>query len=363
MRALALLALLLASAPAAAAPPAPGTYAVHAIDVGTGLSVFVEGNDFALLYDAGSNDDSGRGAKNRVLAYLRAVRPDLTRIDHLILSHPHKDHHEMMDDIFDAYDVDHVWDSGSLNDTCGYRAFLDAVIAEPGVVYHDALGSGGNHVVTFAKGGKVSCHGRKRPPGVVSVPRGSQMSLTPVRLGAGASMTVLQADGTKPDDHLNDASVVVRLDLGRRKILLTGDEEAEFGDRNPPTKPPRAGSAEAKLIALGAPRLASDILVVSHHGSMTSSRNLFLDAVGAKQFIVSVGPTEYSGTVLPDKEVTDELDRRGDVWLTNHDDEACEKSKAKIGPDADGKPGGCDHVRAVIDAAGGIQIGHFRPTD
>lgn len=73
MRAPLLLGLLLATAPAHAEPPPKGTYAVHAIDVGTGLSVFVEGHDFALLYDAGSNDDSGRGAKNRVLAYLRAV--------------------------------------------------------------------------------------------------------------------------------------------------------------------------------------------------------------------------------------------------------------------------------------------------
>lgn len=269
----------------------------------------------------------------------------------------------MMDDVFDTYDINHVWDSGSLNDTCGYRAFLDAVIAEPEVVYHDAIGSGGDHVVTFAKGGKKSCHGRKRPPGIVRVPRGSQISPDPVPLGKEASMTILQADGSKPDDHLNDASVVVRLDLGGRRILLTGDEEAEFGTRNAPATPPRAGSAEDKLIALGAAQLASDILVVSHHGSMTSSRGVFLDAVGATQFIVSVGPTEYSGTVLPDKEVTDELDRRGDVWLTNHDDEGCERSEAKIGPDDDGKPGGCDHVRAVIDAAGAIHIGHFRPID
>src|SRR5512138_1051445 len=36
--------------------PAPGTYQIHLIDVGTGLAILVRGADFALLYDAGSND-------------------------------------------------------------------------------------------------------------------------------------------------------------------------------------------------------------------------------------------------------------------------------------------------------------------
>ena len=62
----------------ARAAPAAGTFVVHAIDVGTGLAIFVEGHDFTLLYDAGSNDDTARGADNRVVAYIRAVRPDVT---------------------------------------------------------------------------------------------------------------------------------------------------------------------------------------------------------------------------------------------------------------------------------------------
>src|SRR5690349_11259718 len=40
-----------------------GRYKVHVIDVGTGLAVFVEGEDFALLYDAGSQDDLHEGAE------------------------------------------------------------------------------------------------------------------------------------------------------------------------------------------------------------------------------------------------------------------------------------------------------------
>jgi len=75
----------------AAVPGAP-VWRVHFVDVGTGLAIFVEGPDFTLVYDGGSNDDLARGSRNRLLAYLRQVRPDLQVIDQLVVSHPHRDH-------------------------------------------------------------------------------------------------------------------------------------------------------------------------------------------------------------------------------------------------------------------------------
>ena len=43
-------------------PPDAGHYRLHLIDVGTGLSILIQGNTWNLLYDAGSNDDSaGQG--------------------------------------------------------------------------------------------------------------------------------------------------------------------------------------------------------------------------------------------------------------------------------------------------------------
>src|SRR5437899_2885786 len=38
-------------------PRAVGTYRMHLIDLGTGLSVLVQGHAFNLLFDGGSNDD------------------------------------------------------------------------------------------------------------------------------------------------------------------------------------------------------------------------------------------------------------------------------------------------------------------
>jgi len=367
----ALFAALLAASPAAAfvpgtatlpsaqvvGTPAAGTYRVHVIDVGTGLSVFVEGGDFTLLYDAGSNDDFGRGDADRVLAYLRAVRPDLRRIDHVILSHPHKDHVEMMDDMLGAYDIGAVWDSGALNDTCGYRAFLDAV-AEKRIAYHDALGGDGTH---DAKVKKASCHGRQRPATTLHLARGSRIGPVPltVPLSAGAEMTFLHADGTRrgPSDF-NEASVVVRLSLGGRTVLLPGDGEA--GGRQLPTLTPRPNSTEGQILACCMAALRSDVLVASHHGSKTSSRVRFLDAIGASQYIVSVGPKAYSGTVLPDREVIAEYERRGTVWRTDVSDRTCGTARVKIGAPADGKPGGCDNVVVDIGPADAMTVGYYR---
>jgi len=159
------------------------SYKVHVIDVGTGLAVFIEGDDFTMLYDGGSQDDLASGADNRIVAYINAVRPGLQTINHLVLSHPHKDHLELLPDIFDRFTVKNVWDSGRVNATRGYCRFLKKVEAEPAVLYHDAIASGGVHEVTFTGSG---CKG------TVRIPEAAQMSATPVQLGSGAQMTTTQ---------------------------------------------------------------------------------------------------------------------------------------------------------------------------
>jgi beta-lactamase superfamily II metal-dependent hydrolase len=347
-----------AAAPRPGGPPPAGTFVVHAIDVGTGLAILVEGHDFTLLYDAGSNDDIARGADNRVVAYLHAVRPDLTIIDHLILSHPHKDHSELMPDVLAAYQVRNLWDSGALNRICSYRNLLAGVRAEPGIVYHDALGGGANHDAAFLA---QSCYGRPLPAATISVPRGPRIVQgAAIALGAGARMTFLHADGS-PQSSFNENSLVVRLDLGGRRILLPGDAEA--GGRNPPSTPPSPRSIEGELIACCAADVRADILVAGHHGSMTSSRTAFLNAIGASHYVVSGGPTRYGSVTLPDAIVVAEFARRGAVWRTDLNDATCGTNRAKIGRDNDGRAGGCDNVTIRIDAAGTIAAGYNRRAD
>ena len=329
--------------PADATSLAAGEYKVHVIDVGTGLATFVEGPGLTMLFDAGSQDDLADGPENRVVAYINKVRPGLQVLDHLILSHPHKDHLELLPDVFDRFTVKHVWDSGAVNKTRGYCRFLRKVEAEPGVQYHNAIATGGSHQVTFPSG---SCSG------TIRIAQASQMSAAPVPLGAGgARMSILHRDAARHHDP-NENSLVVRLDLRGRRILMMGDAEA--GERASPAAAPEAGSVEAELLSCCRSDLKADVLVVGHHGSLTSSRAELLDAVGASVFVISSGPYGYgrNKVVLPDPEVVAELSTRGRVFRTDIDDELCGSDPSKVGPDSDESPGGCANVLVVVSPGG-----------
>jgi competence protein ComEC len=312
-----------------------------------------------LLYDGGTQDDLAMGPRNRILAYLAKVRPDLRAIDHVILSHPHKDHLELLPDVFDKYEVRNVWESGRVNPTGGYCKFLTKVVAEPGVRYHDAIASNAVRNVTFPAD---VCGGS-----TIRVIQSTQMPETPVRLGQGAQMRFLYRDA-RPYSDPNGNSVVVRVDLGNRRILLAGD--AEGGDRTCldtprgcPATPPRPNSIEGQLLDRSRGDLRADVLIVGHHGSVTSSRIPFLDAVQATTFVISSGPHAYQQNVLPDPEVVTELRSRGRLFQTNEDDVACGSNPAKIGPDADNRPGGCKNVLIGIAPGGVINADYAELSD
>jgi competence protein ComEC len=71
----------------------------------------------------------------------------------------------------------------------------------------------------------------------------------------------------------NDASCVLRISVGHHALLLTGDIEAR---------------AERDLLQSGA-SLRSDVAVVPHHGSLTSSSTAFVTAVRPEFAVVSAG--------------------------------------------------------------------------
>ena len=198
-----------ASSDVTGTPPAPGAYRLQMIDVGTGLSVLVQGADFTMLYDAGSNDDAkavgaGPGNDNRLLAYLYAALgpsggPECVpsgdawtykatqgkkTIDHLILSHAHQDHISMMADVLHCYAVKNVWEPGANYPSAEYQGFSAAVKAAPAIKYHTAA---------------------KLPPHA----GWSQFAENDVEeLGAGAFFKVLHADGVADPSDVNENSTV-----------------------------------------------------------------------------------------------------------------------------------------------------------
>ncbi len=323
---------------AADVPPAPtpGTYRVHLIDVGTGLAVLVQGADFALLYDAGTNDADEKPL--RVVAYLAAAlgpsgddqcvepgtpAPTTRRsITHVVLSHPHQDHASALELVLHCYDVADVWDAGRVHDRVFYRELL-AGIAASAAQYHTAASVPEDHAVSV-KGLTIT------------LPRWQRFSEgDTVPLGEAAAFTILHAEPKATGDP-NQSSVVLAVQLGATRLLLVGD--AESGPRKDPTYP--VGDVEEHLIDHHAGAIRADILQVGHHGSITSSRRTFLEAVRPRLALVSSGPKRYSGRKLPDPEVLDELGRIGATVLrTDEHDEACPET-GRIG--GDHGPGGCD---------------------
>lgn len=100
----------------------------------------------------------------------------------------------------------------------------------------------------------------------------------------------------------NDAALVLRVDHGLASFLLASDITAD---------------TEARLVAGGTP-LAATVLKVAHHGSRGSSTAEFLDAVGPRVAVVSVGARNPYGH--PSPETLARLAAAGTtVYRTDHD--------------------------------------------
>lgn len=338
-----------------ATPPAAGRFRIHLIDVGTGLSILVQGHDFTLLYDGGSKDRAEAGSttrtddETRLLSYLFAalgpsggcappgdVWPTVqarVRIDHLFLSHPHEDHGSMLDEVLRCYDVANVWDAGAVNDTAFYRAFVQAVAATH-THYHTDRAIPAARRVRFARGAI------RVPPAVDWLHFAAGDT---VALGSHARFRIVYASPAACSDP-NNCSIVLRVELGATSLLLTGDTVS--GSRAQPTTAP--GRAEAAMLANSRDLIDADILQIGHHGSMTSSRRAFIEAVSPSLALLGAGPTRYSGVLLPDRVVPAMFAALHiTVISTAVHDGATGCPADRVG--ADHGPGGCDNYVVDID--------------
>jgi competence protein ComEC len=341
--------------------PAHGHYRIHLIDVGSGLAVLVQGSDFTMLFDGGSGDDSrgivAAGNKSRLLAYLyaalgpsgeKACAPEgdawvapkdgaQIKIDHVFLSHPHDDHVSMLDAVLRCYDVKNVWEPGMGYDNQEYGQYLDAVTQETGIEYHTVL------PVPADRSQTVGGTNMTMPDGVswTSFAENDQVTLS-----AGAKFKVLHADSASHSQNANLNSTVVRVQLGKVSLLLMGDAMA--GEVTQPIDA-TPSFAEGALLQDHAKDIDVDILQVGHHGSSTSSRSAFIDAVSPQWALLSAGPRPYSGEVLPTARVVTMLSSKvKNVLRTDdHDKDGCPETD-RVGVD-DGAPGGCDnHVLEIL---------------
>lgn len=217
-----------ATEPAAAdlSPGAPDTLTVHFIDVAHADGMLIECNGHFALVDAGKADTA-----DRVVNYLASR--GVEKLDLVVGTHPHADHIGAIPDVLAHYQADTVWFSAIAYTNYTVTNFLNSVKRQ------------GKSVIRPANG-------------------------TVFDLG-GATITVL---GPIRDNHedVNDISLVLMVQYGDVRFLLTGDMES---------------IAEKELVGSGAD-LKADVLKVGHHGSYSSTSYIFLREVMPTYAVISL---------------------------------------------------------------------------
>ena len=107
----------------------------------------------------------------------------------------------------------------------------------------------------------------------------------------------------KSYDNENNQSIVLQFRLGHQTFLFTGDIEKE---------------AEFDLASFYQEKLKSDVLKIAHHGSITSSTDMFLSYVFPKIAIISLG--YHNKFDFPHDDVLDRLNKyRTKIYRTDYD--------------------------------------------
>lgn len=222
-------------------------------DVDQGDSIFIETpQKHQILMDGGPSPE-------KILEKLGKEMPFYDRsIDVLILTHPEADHLRGLLEVLKYYKVNYVLYTGIEKDTLTDKEWENLLKEKkPDII--------------FAKAGEEIISGKTR-------------------------LEVIYPFEKMPHkvykENVNDTSVVILLNYGNISFLFTGDISKKVEEK----------IAEKESIK-------SDILKVAHHGSKTSSSDIFLKAVNPEIAVISVGKDNRYG--YPHKEVLERLKKYG----------------------------------------------------
>jgi competence protein ComEC len=218
------------------------------IDVGQGDAALIEGpRGFAALVDGGGRYDNTFDTGARIVEPVLRAR-GIAHLDLIVLSHPHPDHMNGLMRILKRFSVGMLWTGGSDG---GNPAYWDLIrLAE-------------QQGITMPR------------PTTLALAALVVEPLGPWRDGEIAAPAGLGA---------NDASIVVRFSYVGRRMLFTGDIQAD-GEEELLERWPAGHDRDA------------DILKIPHHGSRHSSGERFLEAVSPWLAVVSAG--KYNRFGLP----------------------------------------------------------------
>lgn len=204
----------------------------------------------AVLIDSGDID-----AYDKVAAYLNAL--DIKKIDYFILTHAHSDHIGSAAKIIQNFEITNIimprYTEQNMPDTNIYTNLLQA-ISESGATAYAAT-------------------------------PGDRYDLN------GFCFSVLAPNADY--EELNNSSVVIKATYGKNSFLFMGDAEKK---------------SEKDILNAGFD-VSADVIKLGHHGSKTSSSEVFLKSVNPTLAIISCGVNNQYN--LPSEKTLDMLDKLG----------------------------------------------------
>ncbi len=237
-----------------------GNLDVHYIDVGQGDAILIlTPEKKSVLIDAGVSEN-----KEYLVEYIRAI--GVTTLDYFMITHPHADHIGGAAAILDAFVVSDMLMTDLVHDTKMFHNLLQKI---------DEEGCG------------------------FTVPEVKET----ITVGS-AIFTCLGPVENYGNSHLNDMSLVLRMDFGTTSFLFTGDAEEK--------------SEKDMLELLSKSDFKVDVLKLGHHGSSTSTCAPFLEAVSPTFAIASCGKGNEYGH--PHSETLLALAEKGITLLRTDED-------------------------------------------
>jgi competence protein ComEC len=208
------------------------------LDVRQGDSIFIRTpNGRVILIDAGQGASqyvSYDAGQHTILPFL--AERGITRIDTLVMTHPHSDHYGGMAAVVDSVEIGEYLDPGMDHPAPTYLALLETIL-EKKITYRE-----------------------------ISAPM--TLDWDPDIL-----VQVLWPEKGFATQNPNDISIVIRLVYGDIVYLLAADIETDV----------------ESVLNLYGDQLRTTILKVPHHGSDTSSSYSFLEHAIPRLAVISVG--------------------------------------------------------------------------